>query len=286
MSQTPYVSPMGGPGTPSGRVRLEVIGEAWNYYSKNFVPWILAGLIYLFVVGAIFFICYGLIFAILGTMLESAGGLAIFLTSGMIMAGFAIAMAAGAVIMGGATRMALNEIRGIKAEVGMVFSETGRIGDLIIAQLIIGIVGTFGMMCCYIPGFIWYGLTLLTVPLIIDRKMSALDAIKTSIETMKSQLGMATITYVVLSIIAGFCSILTLPLYFLGVTGVYKDMIGLADGGPVAAPMAPAAPVTEAPAAPAAPEAPAEPAAPVEPEAPADPAPPTDEAPPSDEPNP
>lgn len=301
MSQTPYQSPTGGPSGPLGTVRLDVIGEAWNLYSKNFGPWIISNIILLIGAGVVYGIMWVVLMAVILGMANDAGFLSIFITTGGVFGAIAVTMAVVSFMVGGMMRMGINEARGVKAEVAMLFSETSRISDLIVSQLIVGIVGAFATACCYIPGLIWYALTMLTIPLIIDRRMPAMDAIKTSIETMKPQLGMGLLAVIVLAIINSFCSILTTPIVVIAVVLIYRDMVGFADGGPMAtmaapapapapapeAPAAPQAPVAPEPPAPAAPEATAQPEAPAEPQpeapAPEEPAPPAEEKPPGDE---
>ena len=94
-----------------------------------------------------------------------------------------------------------------------------------------------------LPGFVVYGLLMLTLPLIIDRNMGVIEAMNESWNTLKNDWLNATVFHFVIFVIGyigivacGIGLLFTLPLYFLAVASVYRDFYL---GRPVEGPMEP-----------------------------------------------
>ncbi len=285
MSQTPYQTPMNS-GGPTGMVRMEAIGEAWRTQQKNMGTWAIAVLIFFAVsygVNMVFsLVTNGIILGMAsGKPSDAAAGAAFIVIFGMAFLTYILTQAVLSTLMGGLYKMAATDVQGGKSEVGQLFSQTNKFADLFIAQIIIGIGGMIGFCLCIIPGFIWMGLTMMTLPLIINRNMRAMEAIQASIEIMKPQMGMAALAWFVFAFVGGIgilaCGIgvlFTMGLTYLATTVVFRDMVGFSEpltGGSMfgaatsPAPTAPVAPVAPAPVAEPVAEMPAEePAAPAE----------------------
>jgi uncharacterized membrane protein len=87
-----------------------------------------------------------------------------------------------------------------------------------------------GLIFCIIPGIIIAGLSIFTVPLIIDQRMKASEAISASFATLKGQwLSAALFAFVVglIYLVGIICLyiglIITLPIAILSITVAYRD---------------------------------------------------------------
>jgi len=104
------------------------------------------------------------------------------------------------------------------------------IGPLLIGSLLNGLAVAIGSVFCYIPGLVLGGLLMFTIPLIVDRRMDGIEAMKLSFNTLKGDALMATLFYLVVSIVGGLggiaCGIgalFTWPLFFLSISLLYRD---------------------------------------------------------------
>jgi uncharacterized membrane protein len=227
------------PGSTGSRtVRFEVIGEAWRLFSANMANWVISLLVMLIVIGAVYVIGMLILFPMLGlgAMMGMAGGEGAAAAGSLIgmMIGILLMMVLMAAVYGflgaGLFRMAVSEVRGRKAQVGDLFAATDVIVPMILAAVLIGILTTIGSWLCIIPAFIVGGMTMLTYPLIVDQKMGVVDALTTSFNTLKRDILMATLLYLVLIILAavggmlcGIGALFTTPLIFLSIALVYRD---------------------------------------------------------------
>lgn len=89
-----------------------------------------------------------------------------------------------------------------------------------------------GTMCCYVPGFLWGGLsTGAYTAMVLDENLAPMDAAKESMAVMKPQMWMAALLYFVASLIAGLGAIacligviFTMPLLAIIMGLAYLDM--------------------------------------------------------------
>ena len=89
-----------------------------------------------------------------------------------------------------------------------------------------------GTMCCYVPGFLWGGLsTGAYTAMVLDENLAPMDAAKESMAVMKPQMWMAALLYFVASLIAGLGAIacligviFTMPLLAIIMGLSYMDM--------------------------------------------------------------
>ena len=102
------------------------------------------------------------------------------------------------------------------------------------ATVLVGIITLIGFMLCIIPGFIAGGAFLMTYPLIVDRKLSATAAMKTSLDVAQQNLFQFTLFALVISLIAGLgalaCCVgllITFPLFITTITCAYRDCFGI-----------------------------------------------------------
>ena len=220
-------------------VQWDWIGQGWEMINKQMGNWILITL----VAGAVYFISQ-LPFYIFGGLLEFAstrsntndGLSALVFGSSMIMRllEMVVGWAALALIYSGMYSAALKQMRGGQIAVGDLFSGTQYYVQALIATVLIGI-GTFiGILLCIIPGLLVAGLVFFTYPLIVDRNLSAMDAIKASIDVTQQNLfsfalfALVCGLIVVLGAIACCVGLLiTFPLFIAIVTCAYRDCFGI-----------------------------------------------------------
>ena len=250
----------GGAPMPSGyggppKIRFEVISEAWQLFNQQMKTWVLAILIFVLaifipeaVMGVLMMVSGGM-----GAMLGNHGGSAIALLGmglSMIVGGLLIAVVV-AVVMGGLFRMAIKQVRGEPIELSDLWSVTDVWMQLVLAGLLMGVAILVGSLACGVGAYIVGGLLMFMIPLIVDKKMTAMEAATLSWNTLKPEWLMAAVLYFVINFVAGIGGVLfgigmlfTYPLLFLGIALTYRDFM-LGGGGnavpadPYAAPVAP-----------------------------------------------
>ena len=224
-----------GPGykSPTGQLRFEIIGEAWQKFQANMTPWILAVLIQCVILGALVGVFYVGVFAaaLAGAAANKSDDPG--LNIGVQIGANAFSLGLQAIqfpLLGGMVLMAIRQLRGETIAPGDVFSGFARFGPLALAGILYGLGVQIGSLLCFVPGLLLAGLWLLTVPLIVDQGLDAVGALKTSLETLKPQMWSALGVYFVLALVAGLgtlaCGIgglFTAPLLPIGIALIYKD---------------------------------------------------------------
>ncbi len=238
MNPTPPYGAVPGGYVPRPRVRFEVIGEAWQLFQQQMGTWIVAALIAGIVLGCVFTPYYVFVFAAAFSKAQAgkqfdpnAGG------GQLIQIGFnLLIMIVSNLLLGGMYRMALKQIRGEAISPADIFTVVDVFGSLIAAAILVPIAMYIGLILCCFPAFIVMGLLMLTVPLVVDRRMGAIEAMSTSWSLLKSEWLMATLFYVVISIISGLGIValcvgilFTYPLLPLSIALIYRDFTA---GGP------------------------------------------------------
>ena len=234
----------GGPGSysPAARIRFEAIGEAWNLFKADTGVWLVAGLVAVAVLGAVL-VSVSIFFNLLaGTALnpllppgvkvvDIAQFFALFATATiynvvMSLVGEAVAI----IVTAGLYRMALRRMRGERIHAGDLFDIGDVFPQLLLLSIAAGAIVTVGLFLCVVPGIIAGALLMFAVPLVMDRRMDAMAAIGTSVRTLGTDFLNAVIFYILLSLIlfAGLlvCCvgiIVTLPLFYLAISIVYRD---------------------------------------------------------------
>ncbi len=104
---------------------------------------------------------------------------------------------------GATTYMAFLQSKGeIPSYMDGINAAMERIGALLIASIIVGIVGALGILLFVIPGLIWFLLTAFTIPAVMIDGKDAIDAIKYSIDIVKQNAGSVIVFLIVLGIIS------------------------------------------------------------------------------------
>lgn len=141
-----------------------------------------------------------------------------------------IFLVVNALLAAGLFRMAIKQIRGQSIEISDLFDFGDVAGQAIIAAIVAGIIISVASLFCIIPGWVAQGLLMFTFPLIVDKKMGAMEAITASFEALKSQWLMATLFSLVVGILASigiivcFVGVLvTAPIALLSITILYRN---------------------------------------------------------------
>lgn len=174
----------------------EAFGWAWNKFSKNAVALIVPTLVYAIVLG----IVYGIITAATAALGSdgtstyesyesgvsfsyssglSTGGIITMLIGYLIL--FVVAGAIASAYYGGLLDIA----NGQPVTIGSFFKPRN-VGSVLLASLLVGIATSIGSALCVIPGLIVSIFAFYTTVSIVDRNLSPIDGIKTSIDITKS----------------------------------------------------------------------------------------------------
>lgn len=146
-----------------------------------------------------------------------------------------ITMALATFMLGGVYRTAFKEIRGEQISLRDLFSGGDLTLKLLGAFLLVGLCVWIGLLLCIVPGFLAMGLFFFTIPLIVERRMGIVDAMKLSFETTRPNMWMFMLFAFVVALLASIgqlaCYVgllVTYPLYFLITAAAYKDVFGVA----------------------------------------------------------
>ncbi|GAS90422.1 DUF2189 domain-containing protein [Mycolicibacterium brisbanense] len=185
----------------------EAFSWAWNKFSKNAAALIVPTLVYGLIVGVIAGVAYGLAMAMATSSTSSygsygsdyeysasyslgAGSIAVLLLGGLILI-VVMAVVSSAYLSG-----VIDIANGQPVTIGSFFKPR-QLGNFIIAGLIVGVLSAIGSFC-FIGSIVVGIFTLFTLPAILDRNLSAIDAIKTSFELVKSNFVNALVAYIVI----------------------------------------------------------------------------------------
>lgn len=200
----PPAGPPGYPGAQGFNVG-EAFSWAWNKFSKNAAPLIIATLVYGLIVIVLQVIINLLQTAVSpGVSSYSSDGSGFsysWSTSSMGIGGILVSIVGwfvmlivGAAIQSGFLSGVLDIANGQQVSVGSFFRPRN-IGQVIVAGLIVGIITTIGFFLCVIPGLLASIMLIFTVVALLDRNLSAVDAVKTSFDVSKANFGNAFLTW-------------------------------------------------------------------------------------------
>ena len=185
----------------------EAFSWAWNKFSKNAAPLIVATLVYgliLVVLQVIINLLQSAVSPGVSDYSSSGSGFSYSWSStsmgigGILVAivGWFVSLIVGAAVQSGYLSGVLDIANGQQVSVGSFFRPRN-IGQVIVAGLIVGIITTIGLFLCVIPGLLASIMLVFTVVALLDRNLSAVDAVKTSFDTSKANFGNAFLTWLV-----------------------------------------------------------------------------------------
>jgi uncharacterized membrane protein len=231
--------PMGG--GPGGFNVGDAFGWAWNKFTKNAVPLIVATLAF----AVLVLVLQGLVNLV--QMLVSPGDTAYTADS----SGFAFSYAATSfasvvvaiigwfllLIVSAAVQSAFlggifDIANGQDVSVGSFFKPRN-IGNVIVAGLLVGIITTIGVFLCVIPGVIASIMLMFTVVAVLDRNLAPVDAIKASFETSKNHFGTVILVWLSMvlvvavgAVLCGVGLLVAVPLASLILVYTYRTLHG------------------------------------------------------------
>lgn len=230
--------PVGGP--PGFSVGA-AFSWAWNRFSKNAVPLIVAALVF----GVVLIALQGIINVV--QMLVSPGdtsyvaddsglsfsyaatGFAGILVS---IVGWFLSLLVTAAIQSAFLGGIFDIANGQEVTVGSFFRPRN-IGNVIIAGLIVGVITTIGIFLCIVPGVIASVMLMFTTIAVLDRNLSPIDGIKSSFETSKNNIGPVVLTWLLCvavvfvgAILCGVGLLVAIPLAALILVYTYRSLNG------------------------------------------------------------
>jgi hypothetical protein len=219
------------------QVRIDLIGDAFQLFSKDWKIWMVATLP---VVAA------GGISTILGLVLpfvdRSSDAFSLTPLSIIYYLASIISGILSWIAVGGMTRMAVRRLDGFAIRPSEAYQLNGNFWNYLGASLMVGLMGMLGVCFFCIGALIVGGLTLLYIPLIMLDRSSAVESISRSIDLLKPQLWPAIALAFVVGLVYGLGSsvivgtMVTLPAYAITLGLLYREFFPL--------PSAEAAPVT------------------------------------------
>ncbi len=169
----------------------------------------------------------------IGTILSSAwnkfsknmGMCIVIYLVGAILGGMLSLIVIGIPILAGTWKAMRKAQRGETPEFGDLFTEMSNIGKWVMLWLVFIIMGI--VACIPVLGqiamiVVMFGMAFV-IPLMLERDLSAFDAIKVSLNTIKGNLGGLILPILVLSIIGGLFAPITGPLMVIGMWELYDQ---------------------------------------------------------------
>jgi uncharacterized membrane protein len=186
-------APYGQP-APGAYSATDAIGYGWNKFKSSpatlLVPVLVIGIVVLV-------ISYLLQVLLVNGMTDSDSGLGVVLFAAALsgaITGLAVQVLTAGLVKGG-----FKVADGREFSIGQLFDGWDK-AQVVVAALIIGVLTFIGTFLCYFPALIVGYLTQFTIPFIVDKNMSATDAIRASFRLCVDNLG-ATILWYLLAIV-------------------------------------------------------------------------------------
>ncbi|MDR3690660.1 MAG: hypothetical protein P4L46_14880 [Fimbriimonas sp.] len=219
----------GEPSRPPG-IYFDYISEAWRLVSSNLSTWVLSTLIF-------FGITYGvnIPLSLVGNYVAYGSVLGATRTPTIpgILTSFAIEILGIFItypIQAGMLNMALRQVRGYQVQPGDVFSGFSMTGQVVFGYFLMGLLTSIGFLCCIIPSFYVFGVVAFVPLLIVDRRMSAIEAVQESYRALKpfawAMFGFLFVLGLISS--AGICAfcigmLFTFPVYVMAQALTYSN---------------------------------------------------------------
>jgi hypothetical protein len=207
-------------------VRFSAIGEAWERLLERWPLWVLTVVLVLIaysVLGGVIFSAFGIKHAPhpwpFWIRLRTGRGVHFVLSTVLI--GF---------FLGGMYRMACQQLRGRKVDIGTFFSVLDVFPQLLLGSVLYALAVYAGLCLLVVPGFIVAGVLMFTLPLIVDGGLNATDALGQSWRALKDQWLVVALFHAAAIFVAwvglwffvvGF--LFTAPLYCMAIAVLYRD---------------------------------------------------------------
>jgi uncharacterized membrane protein len=221
----------------------EWISEGWKMFTEQWKAWVINTLVYALICGTPIMLVIGGFYAYLFTQLSNTSSRygqpqiapeAILTFYGVFfLVGF-LTLFVAAFFTGGMHKSALKQLRGGKVELRDLFSGGNTYFPILIATILTVVLSVIGSLLCIIPGLLVSGALFFTMPLIVDRRLGPVEAMKASFELTKKNIWMFTLFAFVVGLIsqagayACYVGLLaTIPLMFTISAVAYRDLFGV-----------------------------------------------------------
>lgn len=194
----------------------DAIGAGWQLFKNNPLPWVLITL------------AMGIANVIVSFISNSN-------SAGLAFIGSLLSIAVALVFQAFMIRGALLEVDGHKPEIGDFF-KLHNFGWFVVAAIIVGVATTIGLILLVIPGIVIAFFLYWTFNFVVDRNMTAMDAVKSSFNAIKSDGGNLFLLAILntLIVIAGFIALfvgllIAAPVAALASMVAYRAITGPSD---------------------------------------------------------
>ena len=192
---------------PGGYSVGDAFSWAWNKFSKNAVPLIVATLAYGLIIIAIQALTNALSAAVdpgdsTNYMSDGSGfafSYSVDSPAGVIVAviGWLVSLVVAAAVQSAYLGGMLDIADGREVSIGSFFRPRN-IGGVIIAGLIVGVITTVGLLLFVIPGLIASIILMFTVVSLLDRNLAPIEAVKTSFNISKAHFGNVVLAWLLM----------------------------------------------------------------------------------------
>lgn len=239
-----YPPPAPGYPAPGGTTLSIGDGLSWAFkqLGKHIGPLLVSTLVYGAIIGLLSGALYGLLIAVSpNTVNYYSESSSYFYSGGVVMGpvgtlismvGNLVVLAVGGVILSAYLGGLFDIADGRPVSVGSFFKPR-KVGSLVIATLIIGVLTSIGSFLCFIPGLLVSIFTMFTTVALLDRNLSPIDALKTSFEIVKARfIDCLLVWLMTIAIIAGgalLCGVgllVAIPVAFLFEIFAFRRITG------------------------------------------------------------
>lgn len=230
------------PGYQSGNIAIgDAFNWGWRKFTENLGPLILGTLI----LGAGVYLIVGIVYAIMfagaaasvdpNTGEISGAGAGLLGIGGLFLV--ALTMFLSVFVQAVVIRVSLEISYGRPVTLGSFF-RVDDFGKVLVAALLVGLFSAIGIMLCILPGIIFAFFAQFTLYFVIEKNLSAMDAIKASFSLVNRNLGTVVVLYLgvlvanlIGQMLCGVGVLVSVPVGLLATVYVYRRL----QGEPVAA---------------------------------------------------
>lgn len=203
---------------------FDTFGHAWTMLKPHIPIWAAAYAVYVFVV---------ILSNRFDTLWEKVSHPNAVVNAFLFFCGYAISSFVVNFMICGLYRMAINHVRRGTPDINDLFSVADVIPAIFLSGLLLPVAIVFGLLLCIIPGILIAGITLFTLPLIVDKNMGFFRALAASYKALGNDI-LAAGFFVVRVVIFTFAGILacgvgvlvTGPLGILATALLYEEYFG------------------------------------------------------------
>lgn len=211
------------------------IGEGWQMFVDDWAGWLIRMLVLLLIILIPAIPIYAI--AIAGQFIAETGNephLPPFFYILMPFLALLIVLAT-ALAYAGAYGAAFRQLKGEETSIGQLFPSGNTVLRVIGAVLLMSIIVLLGFVLCVVPGYIALGRLHYAVPLVVERDLGIMDALRTSWHATRRHWVQFTLFSIVVQLIGQLGSALcgvgllfTFPLFFTITVISFRDIFGVA----------------------------------------------------------